>query len=410
MKTENIQKKVSDIYTYSVKVSKKLYEQSKKSTKIIISKGSSFGKPDISFKNFKNIEFGGSTFTRMTSKDQAFFIKRLSFLIRAGVPVVDSLVMINEQTQKKSYTKILDGVINDVSNGQRLSTSLAKYPNMFSDFSINIISFGESSGILSENLDYLADELQKRQALKKKVISAFIYPIIVTLATFGITGFLMIYLFPKIMPVFTSLHMKLPLSTRVVIFLSNFIRSNGIYIILFLIVSVITFTILLKKNRFFRYNFDKYILKIPIIGTIIRDYNLANSTRTIGLLIKGGVTVSDAIPIAERTSGNLIYKEEFKNLSESINRGDKISLYLSSRRKLFPDILSQIVSVGERSGNLSNSLIYLSELYEAEVDDFTKNLSNLIEPALMIFMGILVGFIAISIITPIYSITQNLHG
>ncbi len=360
---------------------------------------------------FKNIRlFSDKSLSRFGIKDQTFFVKRLSFLIKAGVPVVDSLVMIREQTKKKSFVRILDTVIADVSNGQKLSVSLARFKNTFGDFSINIIEFGESSGILSENLDYLADELKKKQQLRKKVISAFIYPIIVTVATFGITGFLMIYLFPKILPVFSSLHMKLPISTRIVIFLSNFIRTNGWYLVLGLFVLSTLFVFLVKKSQWFRFYFDSYLLKIPVIGKIVRDFNIANSTRTIGLLLKGGINVSDAVPIAEKTSGNLVYKREFKNLSVTIDRGDKISLYLAKRRDLFPDVLPQIVSVGERSGNLSNSLIYLSELYEAEVDDFTKNLSSMIEPALMIFMGILVGFIAISIITPIYSITQNLHG
>lgn len=362
-------------------------------------------KPKVSFAYFKNV-----TYSRMSTKDQTFFVKRLSFLVKAGIPILDSLMMIKDQTKKKGYAKILDKVISDVANGQNLSTSLAKFPSMFSEFSINIISFGESSGILSENLDYLADELKKKQQLRKKVVGAFVYPIVVTFATFGITGFLMIYLFPKIMPVFQSLHMKLPLSTRIVIFLSNFIRFNGLYIFGTLVFSTLGFIYLLKRSQTFRFYFDKTILKIPIVGDIIRDYNLANSTRTIGLLLKGGVTVSEAIPIAEKTSSNLVYREEFRNLALTINRGDKISMYLNKRPDLFPEILSQIISVGERSGSLSNSLIYLSELYEAQVDDFTKNLSSLIEPALMIFMGILVGFIAISIITPIYSITQNLHG
>lgn len=355
-------------------------------------------------------EYFSITLFRMPTKDQKFFIKRLSFLIKAGIPILDSLIMIKDQTKKGGYAKILDKVISDVSNGQNLSTSLQKFPRMFSEFSVNIISFGESSGILSENLDYLAEELEKKQMLKKKIVSAFIYPIIVTLATFGITGFLMIYLFPKILPVFQSLQINLPLSTRIVIFLSNFIRLNGLYIFTGLIFSTFVFIYLIKKSRMFRFYFDKTILKIPIVGNIIRDYNLANSTRTIGLLLKGGVTASEAIPIAEKTSSNLVYREEFKNLAMTINRGDKISLYLNKRPDLFPEILSQIISVGERSGSLPNSLIYLSELYEAEVDDFTKNLSSLIEPALMMLMGILVGFIAISIITPIYSITQNLHG
>jgi len=365
-------------------------------------------------KNKKNISLLDSlkniSFTRMTNKDLTFFVKRLSFLTKAGIPILESLHMIREQTEGKGYVRILDSVIYDVSNGQNLSTSLGKHKHLFGDFSINIISFGESTGILSENLEYLADELKKRQILRKKVIGAFIYPVVVTLATFGITGFLMIYLFPKIMPVFSSLHMTLPLSTRIVIFLSNFIRFNGYTLFIGIFLLITTFIILLRKSVKFHFYFDKFILKIPIIGNIIRSYNLANSTRTIGLLLKSGITISEALPIVEKTIGNLVYKREFYKLAETVDRGDKISSYLKKRRSLFPDVLSQIISVGERSGNLSNSLIYLSELYEAEVDDFTKNISSLIEPIMMIIMGILVGFIAISIITPIYSITQNLHG
>jgi type IV pilus assembly protein PilC len=367
-------------------------------------------------KNTKKTEgkiFGGlnkMSFVRMSSKDLTFFVKRLSFLTKAGIPVLDSLSMIREQTSAKGYSRVLDSVIDDVSNGQYLSTSLAKHKHIFGDFSINIISFGESTGILSENLEYLAEELKKRQVLRKKIIGAFIYPIIVTLATFGITGFLMIYLFPKIMPVFMSLHIKLPLSTRLVIFLSNFITNNGLEIIAVLLSLTVLFIVLIKKSMGFRFYFDKFIMKIPFIGNIIKAYNLANATRTMGLLLKSGLAISDALPVTEKTTANLVYKKEFRSIGETVNRGDRISTYLKTRKSLFPDVLSQIISVGERSGNLSNSLIYLSELYETEVDDFTKNISSLIEPAMMIVMGVLVGFIAISIITPIYSITQNLHG
>ncbi len=362
-------------------------------------------------KRFKS-DFGkmnGSSRTRLSTKEQTFFIKRLSFLIKAGIPVVDSLHMIREQTRSKSQVKVLDVIIHNVSNGQSLSSALSKFKNMFSEFSINIISFGESTGILSENLEYLSEELKKRQALKKKIIGAFIYPAVVTTATFGIVIFLMVYLFPKIMPVFSSLHMKLPLSTRIVVFLSNFIRHNGFYLLAAIFAFVIAFMIMLKKNIEFRFYFDTLLLKLPIIGEVAKNYNLANATRTIGLLLKSGITLSEAMPIAGRTSGNLVYKKEFNNISEIINRGERISTYLARRRDLFPDVVTQIISVGEKSGNLSNSLIYLSELYEAEVEDFTKNISTLIEPILMIFMGVMVGFIAISIITPIYSITQNLN-
>lgn len=356
---------------------------------------------------FKN--FNQTSFSSFSVKDQTFFIKRLSFLIKAGIPILESLHMIREQTRKKAHGLMLDTVIGDIAKGQNLSTSLAKFKKTFGEFAINIISFGESSGILSENLEYLADELKKRHALRKKIVGAFIYPAVVTFATFGITGFLMVYLFPKIMPIFSSIHMELPWSTKVIIFLSDFIRSYGLYTIGALIVIFIIFTIVLKRNTTFHFYFDKFLLKTPIIGKILQDYNLSNSTRTLGLLLRSGITVSEALPITSKTTLNLVYKKEFEKLSVVVNRGEKMSTELKKNRAIFPDVISQVVSVGERSGSLSNSLVYLSEMYEAEVDDFTKNISGLIEPVLMIFMGILVGFVAISIITPIYGITQHLQ-
>lgn len=368
-----------------------------------------FKKNSTSFSNrFNNLM--NEYFSGMTLKEQTFFIKRLSFLLKAGIPILESLNMIREQTRRKSLITILDAVIKDVSSGQNLSTSLGKFHNVFGDFSINIISFGESAGILSDNLIYLADELKKKNALQKKVKGAFIYPAVVTLATLGITGFLMIYLFPKILPVFSSLHMTLPLSTRIIMSLSDFLIHHGFALIVGIVIFVLVFIFTLKKVPTFRFYFDKLLMKIPMIGEVIKHYNLANTTRTIGLLLKSGVTFGETLAITTKISGNLVYKKEFAAMSEAINRGERVSVYLAKNRELFPEVLTQIVSVGERSGNLSNSFIYLSELYENEVEEFTKNISNLIEPALMIFMGVLVGFIAISIITPIYSITQNLHG
>ena len=342
-------------------------------------------------------------------KKQIFFVKRLSFLIKAGIPVRESLIMMREQTHEGGYASILDTIINNVSSGQNLSTSLSKLKNIFGDFVINIISFGEQSGILSENLEYVADELKKRNLLRKKIISAAIYPIIVTIATLGILIFLMVYLFPKIMPIFSSINMKLPLSTRIMIFISKFIIHDGFLSIILLGVIIVIFLIILKKNSTVHFYFDKSILKIPIIGKIIQDYNIANFTRTMGLLLKSGITLGEALPISAKTTSNLVYKQEFTMLSDVTNQGAKISTHLVKQRKLFPDIVTQIISVGEYSGNLSSSFIYLSEMYEEEIDDLTKNLSSLVEPVLMIFMGILVGFVAISIITPIYGITQHLQ-
>ncbi|PJA34306.1 MAG: hypothetical protein CO184_00270 [Candidatus Zambryskibacteria bacterium CG_4_9_14_3_um_filter_40_16] len=346
---------------------------------------------------------------RLTIKQQTFFAKRLSFLLKAGIPLVESLRMLEEQTFSKKYAKILKLITESVSGGQTLSASLSKFRGMFGSFAINIISVGEMTGILSENLDYLAEELKKKHSLRKKLIGSFIYPALIAVATLGITSFLMIYLFPKLMPVFNSLKVELPISTRTVIWLSDFLRHYGFYLVIVLIFLVIIFIISLNKSKGFHLFIDRTILRIPLVGTIVQYYNLANLSRTLGLLLKGGMTPSEAIPITAKTTNNRVYRREIMALSHTVNRGEKISSHFKNDAKLFPEILGQIVSVGERSGNLPDSLIYLSDLYENEVDDFTKNLSSLIEPVLMIIMGIVVGFIAISIISPIYGITQNLQ-
>ncbi len=346
---------------------------------------------------------------RLSTKEQMFFAKRLSFLIKAGVPILESLQMISSQTASRQSARVINTVFNDISNGSSLAKSLSRFPHIFGDFGINIIKIGESSGTLSTNLEYLADELKKRNSLHGKVVSAFIYPGIITLATLGITAFLMLYLFPKIMPIFTSLHMELPLTTKIVMATSVFLQSWGLVVIGVIIAACITISIFKKKNESFHFMFDQAVLSMPVLGPLLRYYNLANATRTLGLLLRGGVTLSEALPLTADTTQNLVFKAEYRKVAEAVHRGERMSSYLLTSPNLFPAVMSQLIAVGERSGNLSNTLVYLSEMYEAEVDDFTKNLSSLIEPALMVIMGILVGFVAISIITPIYGITQNLH-
>lgn len=348
--------------------------------------------------------------SKFSLKDQVFFAKRLSFLINAGVTAVDGLHVLREQAVAKSHARVLDLILIDVKNGQSLAKSFAKFPKMFSNFSVHLIKVGESSGTLSQNLEYLAEELKKKHLLRRKVIGAFVYPALITVATLGITAFLMLYLFPKIIPILTSLRATLPLSTRMVMSISVFFQHWGLLVIGLLVTFIVSFVVAIHRSERLRMVFDRMLIRLPIIGMMIQYYNIANLSRTLGLLLKSGVRLPEALPIVADTTGNLVYKRECKNLSEVVDRGENISSYVRKNRKIFPDIFSHMVAVGEKSGTLSKTLTYLSEMYENEVEDFTKNLSTLIEPALMIFMGLLVGFVAISIITPIYSITQNLHG
>ncbi|MBC7836539.1 type II secretion system F family protein [Acetobacteraceae bacterium] len=346
---------------------------------------------------------------RFSLKEQMFFARRLAFLINAGVPLIEGLHIMRAQARRGGQARMLDHVLKDISNGQSLSKSFGKFPRVFGNFTISILKIGESSGTLSICLNYLADELKKRQILSRKVISAFIYPAVITLATIGITAFLMLYLFPKIIPIFTSLNMELPLTTRIVMAASVFMQHWGLLVMVGVVLVGIATTILLRRSQRVHFYFDHALVRTPLMGTIVRYYNIANTTRTLGLLLRSGVKLSDALPIVADTTKNLVYRAQLHELGEVVNRGEKISTHLIRETRYFPPIVGHMIAVGERSGTLSETLVYLSELYEHEVDEFTKNLSTLVEPALMIVMGVVVGFIAVSIITPIYGITQNLH-
>ena len=343
-------------------------------------------------------------------KEQTFFAQRLAFLIRANVSLVESIEILTGHMRSPVHRALMQTILNDISNGYMLSKSLARFPSVCSEFGVQIIRVGESSGTLSQNLEYLADELTKRHALRRKVVSACIYPALITAATLGVTLFLTVYLFPKIMPVFVSLNVDLPLSTRAMILISAFVVHWGVYLLLFVVLVGIAFSYMLHRSVLLRRFLDRVYLHAPLFGKMFRFYYIANACRTLGLLLASGMQLSEALQVTADTTKNLIYKEEFMCLAVSINRGETMSKYIAQRPWLFPDVLGNMIAVGERSGTLSKTLLYLSDMYDAEVEDFTKNISVLIEPVLMLLMGLMVGFIAISIITPIYGITQNLHA
>ncbi len=349
-----------------------------------------------------------NSFFSISTKEKTLFAKRLSFLIKSGVPIIQSLRILQKQSSSSSRTKILDQVIVDVSNGQFLSTSLAKFGHVFDQFAINLIKIGEESGTLDANLEYLADEMKKKHLLRRKVIGAMIYPIFIVVATLGMAGLLTVYIFPKILPIFASLNVNLPITTRILIFASDFLSKYGWALGLGLVALAIGWFSLLRLPTV-RFWFERLIFRLPLIGSISQNYHMANFCRTLGLLLKSDIRIVRAFSIASETTSNLVYKRALQSISGEVNKGEKITSYMEKHPKLFPHILSQMLSIGEATGRLDETLIYLSELYENEVDELTKNLSTVIEPALMIFMGILVGFIAVSIITPIYEVTRHLQ-
>ena len=355
---------------------------------------------------------GGSfsaLFVRFSVREQTLFAKRLSFLIKAGVPVSESMHVIREQSRSRGKKRVYEAVARDVSSGQYLATSLGKHGRLFSEFAVNLIRVGEQGGVLSQNLEYLADELQKKHELRRKVLGALVYPVFISIATLGVTSLLTVYIFPKLMPIFTSLHVQLPLTTRILIGVSAYLRSWGIVTLLGIIAAAIALYLVRAKVPSVRYALDRALLSTPVASALARRYNLTNFTRTLGLLLRSGVRLTEAVAITGETTANLAYRRSIERMAKAVIRGESLSNALKREKSLFPDMLSHMVAIGEKTGNLSTTLTYLAEMYEGEVEDLTKSLSSSIEPALMIVMGIIVGLVAVSVITPIYEITQHLN-
>ena len=347
-------------------------------------------------------------FLSMSAQEQITFAKRLAILIKAGIPIVDSLDMLKKQASSKNFAYILDCLQYEVEKGQPLSSGMEMFKNIFGDFAINIVKVGEVSGTLVQNLNYLADELKKKQELKRNIVSALIYPAFIVVMVIGITVLLTVYVFPKILPIFQSFGAQLPWTTRVLIAVSSTMQHSWIYV---LIAAGLLFVIysLLMRIPLVRRAVDRFTFSLPLLGRLFKTYHIANFTRTIGLLLKSDVGIVETLQIVSRSSGSAAYRNKFREISENVLRGEKISEAMGKDKLLFPPIVTQMTAVGEVTGNLSSSLLYLAEMHEEEMNGMTKNLSTSIEPLLMVFMGLLVGFIAISIITPIYGITQNLR-
>lgn len=346
--------------------------------------------------------------SRLSIKDQAAFAQKLAFLIRADVPIMESLKMIKNQSSF-SRAKIFDQVLADVTSGQFLSSSLAKHRNTFGTFAVNIIKVGEEGGILDKNLEYLAQELKKRQELKKKILGAMVYPAFITLATIGVSAMITVYIFPKLMPVFESVNFKLPLTTRILMGVSNLMIAYGFYMFLGIIILFIGLAFAYKKFKPFNLILNRMLIKVPIFGPLFQSYHMANFCRTFGLLLNCQVGIINAANITGDATANLLYRGEISTLADQITKGKRVAEYLENRKKLFPEMVAQMVSIGETAGNLGDTLIYLSDHYEGEVNDITKNLSNSLEPILLVGMGLVVGFVAVSVITPIYELTANIH-
>ena len=340
--------------------------------------------------------------------DKMLFAKHLAIMIKAGLTIREGVETILDQAKSPKFKKALKEIIKHLDNGEPLGKALARYPHIFSELFINMIKIGEASGTLEENLNHLAEHLEKENELRKKIIAASIYPVLILAATSALSIFLALYIMPKLIPLFESFNVELPLPTVILLFIVKSIQNQGV-LVLSGLVALIVFIIFIGRLKPVKLYYHQLFIKVPILGPVARNTNLAQFTRTLGTLLKSGISVVEAIEITSKTTRNLIYRQALEKTSANVKKGKPISFFFKSKEYLFPATVTRMVGVGEKSGHLEETLVYLAEFYEKEVDNTTKNLSSILEPVLLIFIGFIVAFVAISVILPIYNITRGLR-
>lgn len=343
----------------------------------------------------------------VANKDLAMFTRHLAVMSNAGVTLVESLVFLKDNTNSGKLKMILTEVIEQIKNGEPLSKCLSKNPSVFSETYINMIRVGEQSGTLGKGLNDLADKLESDQELRSKVKGAMIYPIIIFVAMFGLGGILAFFVMPRIMKMFEAFDVQLPLSTRVILASTKFINAYPLAILGTTIGVFIAFKIVLKLKVVKPY-LHSLILKLPIVGKISHNLNTTRVCGTLGTLLGSGVTITKSLQITADSIENVIVKAELIRIVHKIENGSTLSQGFAETGKIFTPMVPKMISVGERTGELSNILEYLTIYYRKQVDNSIKNLSTAMEPMIMLILGVMVATIVISVIGPIYQLTGSL--
>lgn len=347
----------------------------------------------------------GFTFGRVSQKDILFFTRQFTTLFSSGVPVVQAFDALISQVKNRTFRKVLTQLRNDIEKGLSLAEAMRKHPRVFSSLYINMVRAGEEGGILEKVLQRLSDYLEKIIKLKRKIISAMIYPSVVIGVAVIVVAVIMIFVIPTFAKLFGEMGMDLPLPTRITIGLSNFLASSALYILL----GIVGFFISIKLSRrtpIGKKITDVVLLKIPLIGKIMLKSSLSKFARTLGTLLGSGVPILNSMEISARACGNKVIEDVILQMRGLITEGKSLTDTLKLKPALFPPIFIQMVSVGESTGATDEMLNKVADFYDEEVDTAVANLMNMLEPALIVFLGVTIGFIVISLYLPIFKLGE----
>jgi type IV pilus assembly protein PilC len=339
---------------------------------------------------------------KASEKDLVVFTRQFATMIDAGLPLVQCLEILSSQTENPTLAKVIGEVRQDVEGGSTYADALKKHPKVFDDLYVNMVAAGEAGGILDTILNRLAKHIEKAMKLKKQIKSAMVYPAsIITVAT-AVIAVLMIWVIPVFAKMFSDFGSALPGPTQMVISASNFMKAYW-YVILIIIGAVFFFLRRLYKTEVGRRLMDRIALALPVFGDLIRKASVAKFTRTLGTLISSGVPILDGMVIVAKTSGNKIVEESLLKARQSISEGKTVAEPLG-QSKVFPPMVVQMISVGETTGALDAMLGKIADFYDEEVDAAVAALTSLLEPMLMVFLGVVIGFIVIAMYLPIFKL------
>ena len=366
-------------------------------------------KKDLSPFEQKLNDFVADHLTRIPFVQKIFFVDHLRTMIHAGLSIVEALDILAKQMENKKLKNIIVKVKQEVETGTGLSEVLAKYPSAFPPIYVSMIEAGETAGKLEESLEQVVTQMQKSNDLKSAIRSAMIYPSVVLTAMGGIGILMITVVIPKLLTIFEDFDAELPLATRVLIAITNFL-TNPFYatlLIILIIGGLFGFVTLMKKSYRFKKIIHTIVLRLPIFGAVIRKINLAKFSLTLSSMLKSTIPIIHAVEITANTCGNVLYQESLRDSAKQIKGGTPLSDVLREYNQLFPPMVTEMIMVGERSGEVEQLLTELANFYGKEVDKTMKNFTTVIEPVIILALGLAVAGMAVAVIMPMYSLVQN---
>lgn len=355
-----------------------------------------------SFSTFKKL------FDRVSAKDKIVFTRNMYTMIQSGLSLPHAFKIINQQTESPKFKNILETLKSDIERGKTFADALARYPKVFNAFYVNIVKVGEASGKLEECLKHLTNKLERDMELSNKIKSAMMYPIVVLTTMLIIIVLMIVFVLPELAAIFKEFNVPLPWTTRTLIAFSDLVSNYGIFMLIGVILFVIIF-VMMFRSKSGRIIIHRISLRLPIFSPILKKMELSRFSRTLNTLIVSGVPIIRSFEITSSVLGNYLYQKSVMDATSLLKRGVKIVDILEKEPKLFPPFVSQMISVGEETGNLDQILSDVARFYEEEITRTMNNLASIIEPILLILLGIGVAIIALSVFSPIYSLIGQIQ-